>query len=77
MKSRKQSILNPIDVQSACWQTLKKHIEQKIEKYRDANDRDQTPEKTAKLRGRIAELKSLLIAVEPKQYEFEPPEKFD
>jgi hypothetical protein len=45
---------------SPVWARVKEIIEDRIAKHRIANDGDKSPEDTAKLRGRIAELKDLL-----------------
>lgn len=59
------SILSDLEKQSAAWTKVKRHIEQRIEDLRRKNDGDLDPDDTARLRGRIAELKNLLAAVEP------------
>lgn len=50
---------------SALWQRLKAHIESRLESHRRKNDNDAPDEKTAKLRGRIAECKILLALDKP------------
>lgn len=52
--------LTSIEKQSAVWLKLKKHMLERIDSLRCQNDGDHTPEETAKLRGRIAELRGLL-----------------
>ena len=42
------------------WNALKKHLEQRLEVLRAQNDGDLNPEKTAKKRGQIAEVKRIL-----------------
>jgi hypothetical protein len=51
---------DPADLQNPLWIRLRADFEQRIAEHRLANDADQTPETTAKLRGRIEELKGLL-----------------
>lgn len=41
------------------WDKLKRYISLRVEELRRENEADLSPEKTAKLRGRIAELQSL------------------
>lgn len=48
------------DRESQTWARLKRHIEERIETLRVENEADLDPSATAKTRGRIAELKSLL-----------------
>lgn len=55
----------PADFESATWQRLKWHLQARLESHRQANDADKDLETTAKLRGRIAELKVLLALDEP------------
>jgi hypothetical protein len=45
---------------SSTWIALKKHLEQRLEVLRAQNDGDLNPEKTAKTRGQIAEVKRIL-----------------
>jgi hypothetical protein len=45
---------------SPLWARVREILEERIAKHRLANDSDRPPEETAKLRGRIAELKDLL-----------------
>lgn len=51
--------------QSGAWRQLKAHIEARLDVYRRRNDSGLNEIETAKLRGRIAELKLLLSDVEP------------
>jgi hypothetical protein len=55
-----QFTLGKADRVSSTWNALKKHLEQRLEVLRAQNDGDLTPEKTAKLRGQIAEVKRIL-----------------
>lgn len=50
--------------QSALWLKLRAHLEDRLEALRFQNDGDRTPEETAKIRGRIAEVKNML-ALDP------------
>ena len=52
--------LTEFDKQSATWTKLKAHIESEIDILRQRNDADSDPIATAKLRGRIFELKRML-----------------
>lgn len=45
---------------SAVWVKLKEHIEDRLDLHRKKNDADLSSDETARLRGRIAELKYLL-----------------
>jgi len=45
---------------SALWRALMRRCEERLTELRQMNDADQTLEGTAKLRGRIAEVKTLL-----------------
>jgi hypothetical protein len=55
-----EPLLNALDLQSPTWMKLKKHLELKLEALRKTNDGDLDEEKTAKLRGRIAEVRAFL-----------------
>lgn len=50
---------------SELWRKLKAHFEARLQKHRVANDKAQAAEETAKLRGRIAELKELMNLENP------------
>jgi hypothetical protein len=52
--------LDRYEVDSALWKRLKAHIEEEIRIQRAKNDGDQEVVETAKIRGRIAQLKALL-----------------
>lgn len=58
-------ILNPIEKQAALWAKLRKHLEEKLEACRKQNDGELDPIQTAKLRGRIVEIKSFLALENP------------
>lgn len=45
---------------SAVWKKLEAHYKAKLELRRTQNDSDKSAEETAKLRGRISEIKELL-----------------
>ena len=55
-----QFTLSKADRVSSTWNALKKHLEQRLEVRRTQNDGDLNPEKTAKTRGQIAEVKRIL-----------------
>lgn len=59
--------LLPADLTSATWLSLKQHLQDRLATLRAQNDTEQTPEKTARLRGQIAEVKRLLALGEPRQ----------
>ena len=48
------------DKHSAAWKRLREHYEARLAKLRIDNDGDLDPTQTAKLRGKIAEIKLLL-----------------
>lgn len=52
------------DRRSATWIKIKAVLEARIDLYRRQNDNELTPERTAALRGKLAELKHLLAAGE-------------
>lgn len=59
-------VLNDVERQSAVFQKLTKHYEERLASLRRKNDNDLTPEQTAKLRGRIFECDAFLrLAKEP------------
>lgn len=53
-------VLTTEDKRSALWRKLMAHWEQKIEALHAVNEGDRTELETAKLRGRIAELRAAL-----------------
>lgn len=58
--------LTEIELQSAVWQKLKAHMEQRLDECRRRNDGDLNEIETARLRGRIACLREFLsIGAEP------------
>lgn len=59
------NVLTSSDANSATWERIKKHLEERIERHRRENDKGLSMEDTAKLRGRIAELKYLLDLDKP------------
>lgn len=48
------------DIETALWRKLEEYIEQRMDVLRKTNDGDLDALQTARLRGRIAELKNLL-----------------
>jgi hypothetical protein len=48
------------EIHSPLWVKLKEHIQERIDKHRQDNDKMLPTDDTIKLRGRIAELKDLL-----------------
>lgn len=53
-------VLNEHDRGSATWGKLQKHFNERLDTLRKQNDGNLSPEGTAKLRGRIAELKRVI-----------------
>ena len=52
--------LDKHETQTALWQKLESHLSGRLADLRTANDGDLDPIQTARLRGRIVELRSLL-----------------
>lgn len=52
--------LRPLERDSDVWKRIREHLESRLEAQRRKNDGDLGLEDTAKVRGRIAELKYLL-----------------
>lgn len=59
--------LLPADLASPLWHGLKLHLEDRLQSLRAQLETDQPPEKTANLRGRIAEVKRILLLGEQKR----------
>lgn len=57
--------LTDADLQSAAWIKIKAKCEARIKSLRRQNDGDKDPIETAKIRGRIAEVKKLLAMENP------------
>jgi len=57
--------LTETEVHSALWTKLKEHMESRLAEHRRKNDGDLDPTKTARMRGRIDELKVLLALETP------------
>lgn len=53
-------VLSKEDLRSAVWMKLQKHLETRLQALRETNDSDLPAEKTARHRGRIAEVKAML-----------------
>ena len=60
------SILTQRELQDPVWLKIKAHLEARLTDLRKQNDSDFDSEKTAKLRGRIAEAQKILNLVNPK-----------
>jgi hypothetical protein len=58
-------ILNEAEAQTQLWQKIKAHFESRLEGCRRKNDNDADPIETAKMRGRILEIKSFLALDKP------------
>ena len=65
------AVVTELERQSALWLKLKAHVEKRIASLRARNDNDKNAEETAKLRGRIAELK-LIAALDNPAVAMEP-----
>ncbi len=59
--------LLPADLASPLWVKLKAHLEERLQSHRLQLETDQPLERTANLRGRIAEVKRILSLGEPKR----------
>lgn len=58
-------LLNAAEKQTALWVKIKAHLESRLEICRKQNDGDADAVQTAKMRGRILELKSFLALENP------------
>ena len=61
--------LSIADKRSPLWRALEDHLNQRLAACRAQNDASQPVEKTEHLRGRIAELKGLLVLAAERQTE--------
>lgn len=61
--------LTTAETHGALWQKLKDHLEDRLAEHRRKNDGDLDATQTARLRGRIAELKVLLDLATPEPTE--------
>ncbi len=59
------SPLTKDDITSPTWLRLRAHYEAELAKLRVKNDAEHDPDQTARLRGRIAEIKNLLTLDQP------------
>lgn len=57
--------LNSVERQSALWRKLEQHFNERLATMRQKNDGNLDPLETAKVRGRITELKDLIALGEP------------
>ncbi len=60
--------LSHADRSSPLWRNVETYLNERIQLLREQNDADRSPEDTAKQRGRIAELKSLLDMARPNEH---------
>lgn len=66
--NNKERVLTNADVHTAIWKRLEAHLTERLASLRTRNDGNLTQEETAKLRGRIAEIKAFLdLAASPVQ----------
>lgn len=56
----KAKLLTQVDVNSALWRKLEEHLKTKLLMLRAKNDGNLSADETAKLRGRIAEIKNMI-----------------
>jgi hypothetical protein len=54
--------LDTADRNSATWQKIKAHLQERLDNYREALERETTHDKSQVLRGKISEIKDLLNA---------------
>mgnify|MGYP001574846979 FL=1 len=59
-------LLTEIEKHSAVWQKIMKHLEERLSSLRARNDNDLDERRTARLRGRLAEIKHLLALDQPR-----------
>lgn len=64
-REAREPVVSELERQSPLWLKLKSHMEKRIAALRVKNDSDKDTEATAKLRGRIAELKILAALDNP------------
>ncbi len=57
--------LDQTERRSTAWLKVEKYLQERIEALRDQNDGDHDPIKTAKIRGQIDELKTMLKSQQP------------
>ena len=58
-------LLNDAQRKSQTWEIIRAHLDKRINALRKQNDAHMAEYQTAEIRGRIAEVKQLLSAVEP------------
>ena len=56
----KEKLLTPSDIHSALWRKLEEHLNARLLILRARNDGNLSADETAKLRGRIAEIKNMI-----------------
>lgn len=57
--------LEPHEIQSPLWAKLQEHMEQQLADLRRRNDQDLDEIKTAKLRGRLLQIREFLLLASP------------
>lgn len=60
-----EQVLTLDDLSSGAWLRISAHLVAKLDEYRKKNDGNLAPDRTAELRGRIAEVKRIL-ALDPR-----------
>lgn len=63
--TNKGRVLTESDIQTLLWKKLEQHLTERLQALRARNDGNLTLEDTAKLRGRIAEVKATLDLAKP------------
>jgi hypothetical protein len=53
-------VIHPVHFQSDAWKAVEKHLGERLVELRQKNDSNLAPDETARIRGRIAEIKELL-----------------
>ncbi len=64
--------LDTTDKNSATWQKIKAHLQQRLDAHREQLERENPHEKSQVLRGKIAEIRDLLNADRQQQPEIRP-----
>lgn len=63
--TNKVMLLTESDIQTLVWKKLEQYLNARLETLRARNDGNLTSDETAKLRGRIAEVKATLDLAKP------------
>lgn len=60
-----KAVLSHIEAQSAFWQKIKAHLDERLQRLREKNDGNLDERRTAELRGAIREIKNLAALDKP------------